>query len=166
MSGSSRSTSKVLLSACLIGELVRYHGGHSLVSHPVLQRWIAEGRVVPFCPEVAGGLPTPRPPAEIVDTPVGRRVLTAAGADVTDAFARGADLAVGLCRAHGIRVAVLKESSPSCGGRTVYDGTFSGQRVSGQGLTAAALAAAGVRVFNEDEIDEAAAFLATLDPAR
>jgi len=151
---------KILISACLLGERVRYHGGDALVDHPTLRRWADEGRLVAVCPEVAGGLTTPRPAAEIVTRADGRRVLTSMGRDVTDAFDRGAQAAVDACRAHGIRIAILKEGSPSCGSRAVYDGSFSGRRVAGQGVTAARLAAIGVRVFNETEIDAAAAELA------
>ena len=154
---------KILISACLLGERVRYHGGDALVSHPLLRRWQDEGRLVPLCPEVIGGLTTPRPAAEIMTTADGRRVLTAAGIDVTDAFERGADAAAAACQAAGIRIAVLKDGSPSCGSRSVYDGTFSGRRVAGQGVTAARLTAAHVKVFTEQEIELAAAYVESLE---
>lgn len=154
---------RVLVSSCLLGEPVRYHGGHSRVDDPPLQRWIEEGRVVALCPEAAGGLPTPRPAAEIVRRSDGVRVLTAAGHDVTDAFTRGAEEAVRLCRQHAIRVAILKESSPSCGSRTIYDGTFTGRKIDGAGLTASRLVESGVRVFSEREIDRAAEYLNELE---
>jgi uncharacterized protein YbbK (DUF523 family) len=146
---------KLLISACLLGERVRHHGGDSRLDHPTLRRWAAEGRIVALCPEVSGGLSTPRPAAEIVTTLTGRRVLTAAGADVTAAFKAGADLAVRLCREHGIRVAVLKERSPSCGSQAIFDGTFQGRTTAGRGITAERLIAEGVSVFNEAQIDEA-----------
>ena len=76
---------KILISACLLGERVRYHGGDARSEHPILRRWQDEGRLVPLCQEVTGGLATPRPAAEIVMTLGGRRVLTSAGADVTSA---------------------------------------------------------------------------------
>ena len=158
---------KILVSRCLLGDAVRYDGGaHGPFAQ--LQRWQAEGRIVPLCPEVAGGLPTPRPPAEI---PGGhgaevlsgvRRVLTDAGEDVSAAFLRGAEIAVALVRQHGIRIAVLKARSPSCGNLENYDGSFSGVRVPGEGVTAAALRMAGVQVFNEDQLEQAAAALALL----
>ena len=154
---------KILISACLLGERVRYHGGDARVEHPILRRWQGEGRLVPFCPEVIGGLATPRPAAEITVTPRGLRVLTSAGRDVTDAFERGAEAAVHACAAHGIRVAILKDGSPSCGSRSIYDGTFRGRRVDGEGLTAARLRAAGVRVFSEEEIDSASDYLRALE---
>jgi uncharacterized protein YbbK (DUF523 family) len=153
---------KILISACLLGERVRYHGGDARREHPTLQRWQAEGRLVPLCPEVTGGLSTPRPAAEIVVTPEGRRVLTTAGTDVTRAFERGAEAAARTCAAHGIRVAILKDGSPSCGSRSIYDGTFSGRPTAGEGVTATRLRAAGVQVFSELEIDLAAACLNAL----
>jgi uncharacterized protein YbbK (DUF523 family) len=156
---------KILISACLLGERVRYHGGDARREHPALQRWQAEGRLVPLCPEVTGGLSTPRPAAEIVVTPEGRRVLTTAGTDVTRAFERGAEEAARTCAAHGIRVAILKDGSPSCGSHSIYDGTFSGRQTAGEGMTATRLRAAGVQIFSELEIDSAAACLNALATA-
>ncbi len=156
---------KVLVSACLLGEKVRYHGGDATLDHPILERWRREGRIVSLCPEVSGGLPTPRPPAEIVGgagDSVLRRVAFVRrldGTDVTDQFTAGAEAAVALARTHGIDVAVLKDFSPSCGSSAIYDGTFSGNRASGEGVTAAALRRAGVRVFSEQELDAADACL-------
>jgi uncharacterized protein YbbK (DUF523 family) len=154
---------KILISACLLGERVRYHGGDARSAHPILRRWQDEGRLVPLCPEVAGGLPTPRPAAEIVTTANGRRVLTLAGTDVTRAFERGADAAVDACAAHDIQLAILKDDSPSCGSRSIYDGHFSGRRVDGDGMTAARLRSVGVRIFNESEIDAAVDYLNVLE---
>ncbi|MDH0649175.1 DUF523 domain-containing protein [Pseudomonas sp. GD03858] len=158
---------KVLVSACLLGQPVRYDGRAS--GHPdVLQGWQAEGRVVPLCPEVAGGLPTPRPPAEI---PGGQgravlngqaRVVTVTGEDVSDAFLAGARLALELVRRHGIRVAVLKSGSPSCGNRLVYDGSFTGEKVAGEGVTTALLRREGVQVFSELELEDAQQALAAV----
>jgi len=153
---------KILISACLLGERVRYHGGDARLAHPTLQRWQEEGRLVPLCPEVTGGLTTPRPAAEITATPEGRRVLRAAGQDVTGAFERGAEAAVNACVAHGIRIAILKDGSPSCGSRSIYDGTFTSRRIDGRGITAARLAAHHIAIFSEDEIDAAADYLQTL----
>jgi uncharacterized protein YbbK (DUF523 family) len=154
---------KILISACLLGERVRYHGGDARLEHPVLRRWHEEGRLIPLCPEVTGGLTTPRPAAEITVTPEGRRALTAAGQDVTDAFQRGAEAAAQACADQDIRIAILKDGSPSCGSRSIYDGSFTGRRVDGEGLTVARLRAAGVRVFSESEIYAAAEFLASLE---
>ncbi|MDD0973563.1 DUF523 domain-containing protein [Pseudomonas fontis] len=159
---------KVLVSACLLGQPVRYDGRAS--GHPdTLQAWQAQGRVVPLCPEVAGGLPTPRPPAEI---PGGQgravldgdaRVVTVAGEDVSAQFVAGAQIALALVRRHGIRIAVLKSGSPSCGNQQTYDGTFSGTKVAGEGVTTALLRGDGVLVFSELELEAAAQALAALD---
>lgn len=158
---------KVLVSACLLGQPVRYDGRAS--GHPdLLQRWQAEGRVVPLCPEVAGGLPTPRPPAEIpggqgAQVLAGRaRVIAVSGEDVSEAFLAGAQLALALVRRHGIRVAVLKSGSPSCGNRLTYDGSFSGVKVPGEGVTTALLRREGVLVFSELELEDAERALAGL----
>ncbi|BBH43749.1 DUF523 domain-containing protein [Pseudomonas sp. KU43P] len=156
---------KVLVSACLLGQPVRYDGRSS--GHPdLLQRWQAEGRVVPLCPEVAGGLPTPRPAAEIPGGQGGAvldgnaQVLTVAGKDVSAAFLAGAQQALALVRRHAIRVAVLKAGSPSCGNRLTYDGTFGGVKVPGEGVTTALLRREGVLVFSELELEEAQRALA------
>lgn len=161
---------KLLVSRCLLGHKVRYDGGaHG--PYGLLQRWQEEGRIVPLCPEVAGGLPTPRPPAEIPGGQGGgvldgtQPVLTDAGDDVTAAFVAGAEAALALVRRHDLRVAVLKARSPSCGNTHNYDGSFSGHLVEGEGVTAALLRRAGVKVFNEQQLAEAAAELDRLEGA-
>jgi uncharacterized protein YbbK (DUF523 family) len=158
---------KILVSRCLLGHRVRYDGGAS-GPFDQLQQWIAEGRVVALCPEVAGGLPTPRAAAEI---PGGQgtqvldghaRVITTEGEDVSAEFLSGAQQALALVQQHAIRIAVLKANSPSCGNLLTYDGTFSGVKVSGEGVTAALLTRHGVQVFSELQLAEAAAALASL----
>jgi uncharacterized protein YbbK (DUF523 family) len=150
---------RILVSACLLGDTVRYNGKDSTAASARLDQWLAEGRVVRFCPEVAGGLGVPRPPAEIV----GGRLLTQAGRDVTDAFEAGARLALECAVAHGVRVAILKEGSPSCGTHRINDGTFSGRKIEGQGVTAALLERHGIHVFSEEEIEAAAGCLRQLE---
>jgi uncharacterized protein YbbK (DUF523 family) len=160
---------RVLVSSCLLGAEVRYHGGSAQSDSPILQRWVAEGRVVSACPEVAGGLSVPRPPAEIVGGDGSQvligpaKVVTREGADVTGAFRAGAEHAVEMARGLGIRVAVLKSRSPSCASTQIYDGSFTGHLSGGHGVTAAALIQAGVRVFDEMHFEEADALLRTLD---
>ncbi|WP_152388229.1 2-thiouracil desulfurase family protein [Azotobacter salinestris] len=159
---------RILVSRCLLGERVRYDGGAHGPFAP-LEEWRRQGRLVAVCPEVAGGLPTPRPPAEIpggqgarvLDGECG--VLTVEGADVGTAFLAGAHAALQLVQEHGIRLAVLKARSPSCGNRENYDGSFAGRRVPGEGVTAALLRRHGVQVFSEEELAEAAAALAALE---
>ncbi|MGY4533443.1 uncharacterized protein YbbK (DUF523 family) [Pseudomonas sp. TE3786] len=159
---------KILVSRCLLGHRVRYDGGaHGPFDQLAL--WQAEGRVVALCPEVAGGLSTPRPPAEIAGGQGAQvldgqaRVLTEAGEDVSAPFLDGADQALALVQQHGIRLAVLKSRSPSCGNRETYDGSFAGQKVAGEGVTAALLRRAGVQVFNEDQLAAALEALQALD---
>lgn len=158
----AQSLPKVLVSGCLLGQPVRYDGGHKLVHHPVLQGWLANGQVIGLCPETAGGLPTPRLPAELVGGPatavlLGQaQVRDSAGNDVSAAFVQGAQLALQLVQQHGIQVAVLKEGSPSCGSGQVYDGQFAGQLIAGDGVTCALLRQAGVQVFGEQDWQAAA----------
>lgn len=118
---------------------------------------------MPVCPEMLGGLGTPRAPAEIIHDRGSRRVVTAAGEDVTSAFEIGAGAAADESRMHGARVAVLKSGSPSCGTSFVYDGTFSQTPVAGEGVTTAALRSLGVIVFSEQELEAAADHLALLE---
>lgn len=153
---------KVLVSACLLGEAVRHDARHKLSTHPVLRRWQEERRLVRVCPEVEGGLPVPRPAAEIAGGAGGRRVLLGAakvvdrhGNDVTAPFVRGAQAALALVERHRIGVAVLKARSPSCGPGESYDGTFSGALVDEPGVTAALLMSHGVLVFSEEELEAA-----------
>jgi uncharacterized protein YbbK (DUF523 family) len=163
----------VLVSACLLGEAVRYNGGDKRCEHEVLQRWLREGRVVPLCPEVAGGLPVPRPPAEIEAGAGGASVLAGTarvrdrgGRDVTQYFLKGAEEGLARARTRGIRVAVLKEGSPSCGAHYSYDGTFAGTKVPVPGVTSAALRAAGLHVFSEVQLEEAAHLIERLEGLR
>jgi len=114
-------------------------------------------RLVPVCPETAGGLPTPRSPAE--RQPDGS-VRSVAGDDVTLAYRRGADHAVRLAGSLGAAGAVLKARSPSCGCHEVYDGSFSRRRVPGEGVTAEALRTAGLPVVDEDDVAHGVAWLA------
>jgi uncharacterized protein YbbK (DUF523 family) len=160
---------RVLVSACLLGEEVRYNGRDATSRSPILATWLSDGRVVPFCPEVAGGLSVPRPAAEIqgfngdsVLQGTGQ-VVTHTSVDVTDAFLRGAQLALEAARAQNVRLAVLKEGSPSCGSGFIYDGSFSGQRKAGYGVTTALLERHGVRVFSELQLPEAAEYLRQLE---
>jgi uncharacterized protein YbbK (DUF523 family) len=154
---------KVLVSACLLGEPVRHNGAHKRSDDQILQRWIREGRVIAVCPEIAGGLPVPRPAAEIAEGASGSKVLTGDarvidvnGLDVSHHFLSGADVALQTARAHGIRIAILKEGSPSCGSSFTYDGTFTSTRVpDNKGVTAALLQQEGIHVFSEAELTAA-----------
>lgn len=153
---------KVLVSACLLGRKVRYNGSDKRSDDAILARWLEEGRVVPVCPEVAAGLPTPRPPAEIRDAADGTavlagrgRVVEASGRDVTALYRSAASLALALAQAEGCTVAVLTDGSPSCGSSFIHDGRFRGATVPGHGTTTALLEAHGIRVFSERQLAEA-----------
>lgn len=157
---------KILISACLLGRPVRYDGRGKLLNDPRIERWKAEGRLVGYCPEQAGGLPTPRPPAEIEggmngeDVLVGRaRVLEVTGGDVTAEFIEGGKKAVAFAREQGCAVALLIDGSPSCGSGFIHDGSFSGTRHPGFGVTAALMREAGIRVFSDCELDRLAAHI-------
>lgn len=126
----------------------------------MLRRWIDEGRVISICPEMLGGLGTPRPASEIR----GGRVYTNAGRDVTREFEAGAEAAAAV--AADARIAILKSNSPSCGSGFVYDGTFTGTRVPGDGVTTALLRSRGVEVFTEQELDAADERLRELEGER
>lgn len=151
---------KILISACLVGDPVRYDGRSVLFSHPLIDQWKVQGRLIKCCPECAGGLPTPRLPAEICsgggrDVIKGRaRVLTKGKEDITQFFLAGAQAALIQARANGISIALLKEKSPSCGVNEVYDGNFNRNLIKGMGVTAALLRKNGVKVFSENEIDD------------
>jgi uncharacterized protein YbbK (DUF523 family) len=141
-----------LVSACLLGIRTTYD--HSSHPQPHLIELGASGRVVPVCPEVVGGLPIPRPAAEIVGgdghavLDGKARVLTRDGKDVTDAFLAGAELALQTALRFGIKTAVLQPRSPSCGSSQIYDGSFRGCLVAGQGVTAALLTRKGIDVLS------------------
>ena len=131
---------RLLVSACLLGCRCRYDGASR--EHPLAKELAEHHTLVPVCPEQLGGLSTPRPPAERR----GGLVVTRDGTDVTEQYRRGAEEALRLCRGLGCEAAVLKERSPSCGCGAVYDGTFSGTLVPGDGVTAELLRAHGVEV--------------------
>jgi uncharacterized protein YbbK (DUF523 family) len=155
----------LLISRCLLGEPVRYDGARKALPDAMLASLAERYRLVPVCPELLGGLPTPRPPAELQggDGQAARagtaRVLTATGEDQTSAFVAGAAQAVQIAQRQQARMALLKADSPSCGHRSVYDGHFRGVRIAGQGVAAASLAEAGLALFDEQQV---AALLASL----
>ena len=140
-----------IVSACLLGQNCKYNGGNNRSDEVV--EFCRTHRYVTVCPESAGKLPTPRPPAERV----GASILTKEGKDVTDAFVRGADISLKSCmemaRISGeeIEGAILKANSPSCGVGQIYDGTFSGTLTEGDGVFAGMLKRLGVEIITEKE---------------
>ena len=138
----------LLVSACLLGVRCNHRGEAS--PSPAVAALGDRYRLIPVCPETLGGLPTPRPAAE--QQPDGT-VRTAVGDDVTAAYRRGAEATVALAAGVGATEAVLKARSPSCGCHEVYDGTFSRTPVAGLGVAAAALAAAGLPLRAEEDVE-------------
>lgn len=136
----------ILVSVCLLGVNCRYNGGGELA--PGIPELMERCHLVPVCPEIMGGLATPRTPAERRDG----RVVTRDGQDVTGAYARGAEEAVRLAKLYRCRYALLKERSPSCGSGRIYDGTFTRKLIPGDGVTAARLRDEGVAVYGESAI--------------
>ena len=143
---------KTLISACLLGVRCRYDGGHSR-STAAIKHHETEP-LISICPEQLGGLPTPRPPAEIVggdgeDVLANKaKVITEAGEDVTDAYLRGALDTLRIAQSHGATQVILKARSPSCGCGAIYDGTFSGTLKAGDGVTTALLKQHGIEVIS------------------
>lgn len=160
---------KVLISACLLGEPVRYDGKIRRNRNAILHRWMNEKRVVSICPEVTGGLPVPRPTAEITrgggsEVLAGRAgVINTGGVDVTENFLIGARHTLDVARLNGIRVAIMKNGSPSCGSTYIYDGSFSDLRSRGEGVTTALLRKSGILVFNENEVEAADVWFRLID---
>lgn len=152
---------KILISACLLGDNVRYDGGGFELNEPILKDWLRNDLFIKVCPEVDAGLQIPRLPAEIQggngeDVLNGTcRVRNTAQEDVTEAFIKGAYKALEVARENGVRLAILKEKSPSCGSTMIYDGAFSGHKISGKGVTGALFAKNGIAVFSENEVRKA-----------
>ena len=139
---------KILVSACLLGCPCRYDGQSK--QHPEVEALRERGHeLIAVCPEVQGGLPTPRPPAE---RQADGRVVNREEIDVTVQYQRGAELALKTAREQGCELAILKERSPSCGSREIYDGTFSGKLVPGDGVTVQLLRQAGIKVLGESRV--------------
>ena len=139
---------KVMVSQCLLGMKCRYDGNS--VPKEAICREACERGWIPVCPEILGGLCTPRSPAERVED----RVMNRDGDDVTAQFMRGAQEALKLAKLYGVKYAMLKEKSPSCGSGIIYDGTFSGCLTEGFGVTAELFEREGIKVFGESRLEE------------
>jgi uncharacterized protein YbbK (DUF523 family) len=161
--------SKILVSACLLGNKVRYDANDVPTISNLLDEWNAEGRLIAFCPEVAGGLSVPRLPAEIQSDDGNAvldgtaKVLDNQGNDVSENFINGAKKALEAAQSNDVKVAILKSKSPSCGSSFIYDGTFSSVQKVGQGVTTALFERNGIKVFSDLEIEKAAELLGELD---
>lgn len=150
--------SKILVSSCLLGCKVRYNASDVKVDSKLFEQLIEEHEIIPFCPEVSAGLLTPRPSAEIqggegLDVLQGTaNVVGIDSVDVSDYFCRGAQMALEKCIDEKVSLAILNESSPSCGSRSIYDGNFSGDKKVGMGVTAALLKQNGIQVQSQHEV--------------
>ena len=138
----------LLISACLMGIKCRYDGKQKKI--PELDRLMESYVLIPVCPEVLGGLPTPRVPSERR----GEAVVTRDGQDVTENYRQGARESLRICQMTHTDCALLKERSPSCGFGSIYDGTFTGTLCPGDGVCAALLKQHGVRVYGESQVTE------------
>ena len=138
----------ILISACLLGIRCRYDGSGSFDS--CMEQLMEKYHLIPVCPEVYGGLSTPREPSERV----GDKAYTKSGQDVTQAFLKGAEETLAMAKLYQCKYAILKERSPSCGHGEIYDGTFSGKLTYGSGMTAELLSKNGVKVLGESQIEE------------
>lgn len=144
----------IIVSACLMGCCCRYDEKNNLKQE--IARLVQEGNAIPVCPEQLGGLSTPRPPAEIIggnglDVLDGKaRVVDVNGKDVTAQFVKGALETLKMAQLVGATSAILKQRSPSCGSKEIYDGSFSHKRIGGMGVTAALLTKNGINVTDED----------------
>ena len=139
---------KILVSACLLGENCKYNGGNNYCEE--VAKLAKEHTLIPVCPEYFGGLPIPRPPAEIIDG----IVVNKEGEVVTGKFLDGAEKTLYIAEETGCRIAILKENSPSCGFGRVYDGTFTGTLTNGNGITAQRLYNSGITVIGESRLNK------------
>ncbi len=143
---------KILISSCLLGNNVKYNGGNNILGEENLEKLKSKYELYPCCPEVDGGLPTPRIPCEIISQePV--KVINKGNEDKTEQFLLGADKALQICKQNNIKIALLKSNSPSCSNKYVYDGTFDSKKIQGKGVAAQILINKGIRVYSEVEID-------------
>ncbi len=139
---------KILVSACLLGEPCRYDG-KSKPNSAVIS--LKENHIlIPVCPEVLGGLKTPRIPAEVQ----GEKVVRSDGCDVTKEYLKGARITLDIAKKEGAQIAILKSKSPSCGNKQIYDGTFSRRLIDGKGITVKHLEENGIKVIDENELEK------------
>ncbi|AHG74785.1 Purine nucleoside phosphorylase [Mannheimia varigena USDA-ARS-USMARC-1388] len=141
---------KVLISACLLGDNVKYSGGNNLSDELIALLKKYDIQLVPICPEILGGLPIPRPPAEIRNGDI----VTVTGDSVLAEFRLGAERVLNKAQIEKIQIAILKEKSPSCGSSYIYDGNFTNRLIAGEGITTQLLRANGIEVFSENDLSQ------------
>lgn len=136
----------ILVSACLLGTNCKYNGKNN--KNDKILEYIKDKYVIPICPEVFGGLSIPRIPSEIKDN----SVINKEGIDVTKYFVNGSKKTLDIAKAFDIKKAILKQKSPSCGCGKIYDGTFSGNIIDGDGITTRLLKENGIEVITEEDL--------------
>ena len=146
---------KVLISACLLGDNVKYSGGNNLTPKLVtlLKKYNVD--IVKVCPECFGGLPIPRVPSEIKEN----KVFSKDNRDVTEEFLIGAEKTLKIAKENEVNFAILKKRSPSCGSTYIYDGNFSGKIIEGQGITTRKLSEENIKIFSEENLEEIKKYL-------
>ena len=150
---------KILVSGCLYGWHVRYDGVDTPSTDDRFLKWKEEGILVPVCPEVFGGLETPRPDSQRQ----GDKVMACTGEDVTEEYMKGAYEALRLAKENDVVCCIMKEDSPSCGSKFIFDGTFTDTKIPGVGCAVELLKDAGFKIFDEDEIDEVEKLLNSIE---
>ena len=144
---------KLLISSCLLGEKVKYNGKDNKLSINILDELSKVYEIISFCPEVQGGLPTPRIPCEVISlNPL--RVINKNQEDKTNEFVLGANKTLDLCKQENISIALLKANSPSCSSKYIYDGTFASKKIESVGVTTSLLLKNNIKVVDETQINE------------
>ena len=139
---------KIIISSCLLGNNCKYNGLNNYNS--LVEELKKYYELIPICPEVFGGLNIPRDPSEIK----GDKVISINNKDVTKEFYLGANMALDIAKKNNIKIAILKEGSPSCGNNYIYDGTFTKTKINGSGITARLFKDNNINIYTENEIDE------------
>ncbi|OXZ37027.1 hypothetical protein B9N56_07100 [Finegoldia magna] len=138
----------VLISACLLGVDCKYNGSNNKLDDKIIHSLKEKYNLIPVCPEIMGGMPTPRNPVEISDG----KVFDYDGEEFTKEFEKGSEEVVKLAKLYDATIAILKENSPSCGSNYIYDGTFNHQKIKGMGIAAHKLSKENIKLFSEENI--------------
>lgn len=144
---------KLLISSCFLGDRVKYNGSHNKLDDEILKKLKERYELYPICPEVEGGLETPRTPCEIVSNDP-MKVLNKEGVDKTKEFLKGANIAYEFCKKEEIKLALMKANSPSCSNDLSNDGTFTKTRIKQDGVSVRSLRLLDINIFNESEVEQ------------
>ncbi|WP_304152189.1 DUF523 domain-containing protein [Finegoldia magna] len=138
----------VLISACLLGVDCKYNGSNNKLDDEIIHSLKEKYNLIPVCPEIMGGMPTPRNPVEITDG----KVFDYDGEEFTKEFEKGSEEVLKLAKLYNSSIAILKENSPSCGSNYIYDGTFNHQKIKGMGIAAHKLSKENIKLFSEENV--------------